>query len=478
MPLATDVVILNGDTAVSNSNPLPTTATISGTITVNSAAEATAANPSYGEGTQQPLSQDLSGHLRTIASQGGVWTVQPGNTANTTAWLVTGTGGTFPATQSGSWTVTAAQATAASLNATVVGTGTFAVQATQSGTWTVTGAGGVFPVTQTTSPWIVAGQGTAGTAASAVMTVQGIASMTPVQVSQATASSLNATVVGTGTFVTQSAITAASGSIASGAVASGAFASGSIASGALASGSQVDIVAEQTPISPTTATATKGFLIGGQYNSTQATFTNGQQGALQISSRGEVKTNLMDAAGNARGANVNSSNQLSVSVDNTITVATHAVTIASSGVASGAYASGSIASGAYASGAIGSGAIASGAIASGAIASGAFASGSVASGAFASGSQAIGITPTDRTITSMSGSSQQLMAANSTRKSLNIVNTGTSNIGINPTGGTAIIGGAGTLTLVPQGSYTPRVPTLSAINVIGTAAQPVYADEA
>lgn len=42
----------------------------------------------------------------------------------------------------------------------------------------------------------VTGSGTAGTAASGVITVQGIASMTPVQVSQATASSLNATVVG------------------------------------------------------------------------------------------------------------------------------------------------------------------------------------------------------------------------------------------------------------------------------------------
>ena len=38
-------------------------------------------------------------------AQQGTWTVQPGNTANTTAWLVTGTGGTFPATQSGTWTV-------------------------------------------------------------------------------------------------------------------------------------------------------------------------------------------------------------------------------------------------------------------------------------------------------------------------------------------------------------------------------------
>lgn len=39
------------------------------------------------------------------STQSGTWTVQPGNTANTTAWLVTGTGGTFPATQSGTWTV-------------------------------------------------------------------------------------------------------------------------------------------------------------------------------------------------------------------------------------------------------------------------------------------------------------------------------------------------------------------------------------
>ncbi len=32
------------------------------------------------------------------ATQSGTWTVQPGNTANSTAWLVTGTGGTFPVT--------------------------------------------------------------------------------------------------------------------------------------------------------------------------------------------------------------------------------------------------------------------------------------------------------------------------------------------------------------------------------------------
>lgn len=41
-----------------------------------------------------------------------------------------------------------------------------------------------------------------------------------------------------------------------------------------------------TPITPAAATATKGTLIGGQYNSTNAAFTNGQQGAVAIDQRG------------------------------------------------------------------------------------------------------------------------------------------------------------------------------------------------
>lgn len=47
-----------------------------------------------------------TGTFAVQAAQSGTWTVQPGNTANTTAWLVTGTGGTFPATQSGTWNIT------------------------------------------------------------------------------------------------------------------------------------------------------------------------------------------------------------------------------------------------------------------------------------------------------------------------------------------------------------------------------------
>jgi hypothetical protein len=420
MPLATDVVILNGDTAVSNSNPLPTTATISGSITVNSAAQATASPPSYVEGAESPFSQTLTGDLRTIAKQSGIWTVQPGNTANTTAWLVTGTGGTFPATQSGSWTVTASQATAASLNATVVGTGTFAVQAAQSGTWTVTGSGGVFPVTQTTSPWIVAGGGTAGTAATGVATIQGIASMTPVQVSQATAGNLNATVVGTGTFAVQATLAAETTKV-------------------------IGTVNQGT--SPWVTSATQS----GTWNIGTVTTVSTVTALTSITNALPAGTNLLGKTG----------------IDQTTPGTTNAVSLAQIGSTTAATGNGVVGAG-----------VQRVAIASDNTAFSVNAAITAASGSFVSGSQNIGITPTDRTITSMSGASQQLMAANASRKAMTIMNTGTSNVGINPTGGAAVIGGAGTLTLVPNGAYTPRVPSLSAVNVIGTAAQPVYADEA
>lgn len=89
----------------------------------------------------------------------------------------------------------------------------------------------------------------------------------------------------------------------------------------------------------------------------------------------------------------------------------------------------------------------------------------------------VGLATTDRTIASASGSSQQIMAANATRHSMVIQNTGSANCGVNPTGGTAAIGGAGTLTLAPLGSYSPRVPSVSAVTVICTAGQPIYASE-
>lgn len=96
------------------------------------------------------LKVDASASTQPV-SQSGTWTVQPGNTANTTAWLVTGTGGTFPATQSGTWNIE-----------------------NISGTVSLpTGA-----ATAAKQPAL----GTAGTASSDVITVQGIASMTALKV--------------------------------------------------------------------------------------------------------------------------------------------------------------------------------------------------------------------------------------------------------------------------------------------------------
>lgn len=82
------------------------------------------------------------------------------------------------------------------LQVSLANTGSNATAVKVDGSASTQPVSGTVATTQSTSPWIVAGGGTAGSAASGVATIQGIASMTPVQVSQATASSLNAQVVG------------------------------------------------------------------------------------------------------------------------------------------------------------------------------------------------------------------------------------------------------------------------------------------
>jgi hypothetical protein len=126
-------------------SPVPvsvSSATVSGGKTNNNAAPAAdnlssldalanAADPTWTEGRLVLHSVDLTGYLRALvkgtvavsgtvtvagtvtANQGGTWTVQPGNTANTTAWKVDGSAVTQPvsgtvtanAAQSGTWTV-------------------------------------------------------------------------------------------------------------------------------------------------------------------------------------------------------------------------------------------------------------------------------------------------------------------------------------------------------------------------------------
>jgi hypothetical protein len=92
----------------------------------------------------QPVSGNVGITGTVAATQSGIWTVQPGNTPNTTAWLVTGTGGTFPVTGT-FWQATQPVSIAATVN----------VSAVQSGTWTVQ---------QGTPPWTVGGDTASGSA--------------------------------------------------------------------------------------------------------------------------------------------------------------------------------------------------------------------------------------------------------------------------------------------------------------------------
>lgn len=70
------------------------------------------------------------------ATQSGTWTVQPGNTANTTAWKVDGSAVTQPV--SGTfWQATQPVSLASVPSHAVTNAGTFATQAAQSGTWNI-----------------------------------------------------------------------------------------------------------------------------------------------------------------------------------------------------------------------------------------------------------------------------------------------------------------------------------------------------
>jgi hypothetical protein len=98
------------------------TAAATGTVASLTGGAVTTTAPTYTTGQMNPLSLTTAGALRTdsssttqpvsgtvAATQSGTWTVQPGNTTNTTPWLVTANAGT------GNFTVV--QGTAANLRA-------------------------------------------------------------------------------------------------------------------------------------------------------------------------------------------------------------------------------------------------------------------------------------------------------------------------------------------------------------------------
>ena len=90
-----------------------------------------------------------------------------------------------------------------------------------------------------------------------------------------------------------------------------------------------------------------------------------------------------------------------------------------------------------------------------------------------------GVAWADKTVTSLTGTSQTLMAANAGRKGL-LVKNGATSVGINILGGTAAIGGAGTMTLQPfEGvAFVGAECPIGAITVVGTAANYCSAFEA
>ncbi len=133
----------------------PDTQVVSGTVT--------ATNPSVGLDGAASLADDtqVGGIVSTSAPTYTAGNLNALSLTTAGALRVDGSGvtqpvsGTVTANQGGSWTVTANQGTSP---------------------W-VTSVSGTVAVTQSTSPWIVAGGGTAGTAATGIITIQGIAGM-------------------------------------------------------------------------------------------------------------------------------------------------------------------------------------------------------------------------------------------------------------------------------------------------------------
>lgn len=189
--------------------------------------------------------------------------------ANATALLTTGTGGTFPVTQ----------ATASNLNATVVGTGTFAVQATIA----------------TASAW---GINTLGSTTSGQSGQLGLCAVTTAAPTYTTAQS-NALscdtagglrVGGTVAFSNSTIAVTNAGTFAVQATQSGNWTSRTVGN----AGAILDF-AGQNASSPANA-----FLMGGQFNTSPTTITSGNASPLQLDSAGNLLVNIK--AGASSGA--------------------------------------------------------------------------------------------------------------------------------------------------------------------------------
>lgn len=209
-----------------------------------------------------------------VASAGG-----GGGSSTITSFLGSTTAGPVNVTQVGGSNVSLGQATMANSIPVAIASNQGAVPASQSGTWTVgsnSAAGSAVPA----NAFYIAG--TNGT------------NLTPVQMSQPNADGLSQANNG---FNVTSYNTVFNGGTTYDRMRSIVNATNSTGTGILASG----ILAQFDDVSPTS-------------------ITENQFGNLRMSANRNAYMTIRDAAGNERGVNVNASNQLSVSVDNTPSV--------------------------------------------------------------------------------------------------------------------------------------------------------------
>ncbi len=229
-------------------------------------------------------------------TESGTWTVQPGNTANTTAWLVTGTGGVFPASESGTWNIT-------NISGTVslpTGAATSANQPTNSAIGgTTSGQTGNLHMGAVTSaaPSYTTGQtdplslnlsGGLRVDGSGVTQPVSAASL-PLPSGAATSANQSTEITSLGTIATNSGTeaTAANQTTGNTSLSTIATNSGTQATAANQTTIITDITRPQGVIAAATAPSYMS-LGGGVYNSGGVSLSNGQSAALQFNSAGAL----------------------------------------------------------------------------------------------------------------------------------------------------------------------------------------------
>jgi hypothetical protein len=292
----------------------------------------TTSAPTYTTAQTSPISLDTSGNVRMTCSNcsgsGATGTDQGAFTAGSSTFAP---GGGFFQTTATSNPLTNGQWGAWQMTATRAG---FVNLRNASGTEVGTSSAEVF----------VGGRGTAGSAAGGVLTVQGVASMTPLFVQSGTApvSTMNSASANSGLSAANAAVfddtsptaitensfgylrmsqnrnlygtirdaagnerganvdasnrLAVAPTLVSGSVASGAYASGAFASGSFAAGAQVDLLTMRGTKNAGTAAA-NSMLAGGVYNSTPLTLTDTQQSSLQLNASGNLRVDNVSVAG-------------------------------------------------------------------------------------------------------------------------------------------------------------------------------------